>query len=134
MKPQPPDNLSLCRGALTAMVALGVIACAATPQPGMEHGHLIQPKISEGPFCERHPVESLPPEVARVRRVLVKRFTGKFTRDGVFAWTAIDLERLVAVSIERRVFDPRAHHSLVFSNDTATPEIHPLSLRDALLL
>jgi len=55
MKPQPPDDLSLCRGALTAMVALGVVACASTPQPGMEHGHLIQPQTTEGPFCEHHP-------------------------------------------------------------------------------
>jgi len=152
MKQQPPDNLSLRRGALTAMVALGLAACASPPQPGMEHGHLIQPQTTDGPFCEHHPfgeikagnvqsltelkasepipfasddhpydagkllvlshpLESLPPEVARIRRGLVKRFTGKFTRDGVFAWTAIDLERLVAVSIERRVFDLRAHQS-----------------------
>ena len=42
---------------------------------------------------------------------MVKRFTGKFIKDGVIGWSAIDLERLVAVSIERRVFDFRAHRS-----------------------
>ena len=42
---------------------------------------------------------------------MVKRFTGKFIKDGVTSWSAIDLERLVAVSIERRVFDFRTHQS-----------------------
>jgi hypothetical protein len=58
-----------------------------------------------------HPLDALPPEIARIRRGIVKRFTGQFTRDGVYAWTALDLERLVAVSVERRVFDLRAHQS-----------------------
>jgi hypothetical protein len=58
-----------------------------------------------------HPLEPLPLEVARIRRGMVKRFTGKFIKDGVTAWSAIDLERLVAVSIERRVFDFRSHQS-----------------------
>lgn len=58
-----------------------------------------------------HPLEPLPPEIARIRRGVVKRFTGKFVQDGVLAWSALDLERLVAVSIERRVFDFREHHS-----------------------
>ena len=58
-----------------------------------------------------HPLDPLPLEVARIRRGLVKRFTGKFIKDGVTAWSAIDLERLVAVSIERRVFDFRTHQS-----------------------
>jgi hypothetical protein len=152
MKQQPPNNRPLRRGALTAMVALGIAACASPPQPGMEHGHLIQPKTTDGPFCEHHPfgevkagevqsltelkasepipfasddhpydagkllvlshpLETLPLEVARIRRGLVKRFTGKFTREGIYAWSAIDLERLIAVSVERRVFDMRAHQS-----------------------
>jgi hypothetical protein len=58
-----------------------------------------------------HPLEPLPLEVARVRRGMVKRFTGKFIKDGVTSWSAIDLERLIAVSIERRVFDFRTHQS-----------------------
>ncbi len=58
-----------------------------------------------------HPLDQLPVEVARVRRGMVKRFTGKFIKDGVTAWSAVDLERLVAVSVERRVFDFRTHQS-----------------------
>jgi len=58
-----------------------------------------------------HPLDALPPEIARIRRGVVKRFTGKFVKDGQIAWTALDLERLVAVSVERRVFDFRAHQS-----------------------
>jgi hypothetical protein len=135
-----------------SVLALGLAGCSSPPQPGREHGYLIQPKTTEGPFCEHHlygelkggdvqnvtelkaseptpfaaddhpydagkllvlshPLDALPPEVARIRRGVVKRFTGQFTRDGVYAWTALDLERLVAVSVERRVFDLRVHQS-----------------------
>jgi hypothetical protein len=137
---------------VTIVLALVLAGCSSPPQPGMEHGHLIQPKTTEGPFCDHHPygelkggdvrsvtelkasepipfaaddhpydagkllvlnhpLDTLPPEVARIRRGLVKRFTGQFTRDGVYAWSALDLERLVAVAVERRVFDIRAHQS-----------------------
>lgn len=58
-----------------------------------------------------HPLEPLPVEIARIRRGVVKRFTGKFIRDGEVAWSAVDLERLIAVSVERRVFDFRTHQS-----------------------
>jgi hypothetical protein len=58
-----------------------------------------------------HPLEPLPLEIARIRRGMVKRFTGKIIKDGEIAWSAVDLERLVAVSIERRVLDFRAHQS-----------------------
>lgn len=58
-----------------------------------------------------HPLDPLAPEIARIRRGIVKRFTGKFIKDGVIAWSGLDLERLVAVSVERRVFDIRAHMS-----------------------
>ncbi len=58
-----------------------------------------------------HPLDPLPPEIARIRRGVVKRFTGKFTKDGLVAWSGLDLERLLAVSVERRVFDLRAHQS-----------------------
>jgi hypothetical protein len=58
-----------------------------------------------------HPLEPLPLEVARIRRGVVKRFTGRFIKDGLIAWSAVDLERLVAVSVERRVFDFRTHQS-----------------------
>jgi hypothetical protein len=58
-----------------------------------------------------HPLDPLPLEVARIRRGMVKRFTGKFIKDGVTAWSAIDIERLVAISVERRIFDFRTHQS-----------------------
>jgi hypothetical protein len=58
-----------------------------------------------------HPLEPLPPEISRVRRGVVKRVTGKFIHDGEIAWSALDLERLVAVSVERHVFDFRTHQS-----------------------
>jgi hypothetical protein len=134
------------------LLATSLAGCVSQPQPGMEHGHLIQPKTTQGPFCEHHPfgeikagnvesltelraaepipfaaddhpydagklivlnhrLDALPPEVARIQRGIIKRFTGKFIRDGETGWSALDLERLVAVSIERRVFDIRAHQS-----------------------
>jgi hypothetical protein len=146
---------------MVTLLAIGVAGCSSTPQPGMEHGYLIQPQTTDGPLCARHPyaelkggdvgnvtelrasepipfaaddhpydagkllvlsrpLEALPPEIARIRRGIVKRFTGQFTRDGVLAWTAIDLERLVAVSIERRVFDIRAHQSRPVSDPRFT--------------
>lgn len=58
-----------------------------------------------------HPLQPLPVEIARIRRGVVKRFTGKFIHDGDIAWSAVDLERLIAVSVERRVFDFRTHQS-----------------------
>ena len=63
-----------------------------------------------------HPLEPLPPEISRIRRGVVKRFTGKFVRDGEMAWSALDLERLVAVSVERRVFDFRTHQTRPISD------------------
>lgn len=63
-----------------------------------------------------HPLDPLPTEIARIRRGVVKRFTGKFVRDGEMAWSALDLERLVAVSVERRVFDFRTHQTRPISD------------------
>ncbi|MGH8210970.1 MAG: hypothetical protein ACREU6_15535 [Steroidobacteraceae bacterium] len=144
--------------AIHAALAAVVIAtallcgCASPEQPGMEHGHIIQPPTTERPFCANHPfgevksglvqrsvtvattqpvaiasddhpfdagkllvlshpLEPLPLEIARIRRGMVKRFTGKFIEDGVTAWSGLDLGRLVAVSVERHVFDLRAHLS-----------------------
>ena len=137
---------------LTIVLAAAVAGCASPPTPGVEHGHLVQPPTTEGPFCSHHPygevkggevqnvtdlrasepiafasddhpydagkllvmnhpLDPLPPEIARVRRGIVKRVTGKFVRDGMIAWSALDLERLVAVSVERRVYDLRIHLS-----------------------
>jgi hypothetical protein len=150
--------------ALSASLSVAALlsGCASSPKrPGMEHGHLVQPPTTEGPFCGKqvfgevksgdvqrsftmkasepisiaaddhpsdagkllvmsHPLDALPPEIGRVRRGMVKRFTGKFIKDGVSAWTAIDLERLVAVSVERRVFDLRAHQSRPVPDPTFT--------------
>jgi hypothetical protein len=140
--------------ALAAFLSAAALlsGCASNKQPGMAHGHLVQPPTTEGPFCGKqsfgevksgdvqrsftmkasepiaiaaddhpsdagkllvvsHPLDALPPEIARVRRGIVRRFTGKFIKDGETAWTALDLERLIAVSVERHVFDIRAHQS-----------------------
>jgi hypothetical protein len=142
------------RGATMAAVLMATAGgCASTVEPGVQHGHLVQPQTTEGPFCadrhpfgevkggevERtvslksaepipvaaddhpsdagkllvlnHPLDPLPPEIARIRRGIVKRFTGKFIKDGLTTWSGLDLERLVAVSVQRRVFDIRAHQS-----------------------
>ena len=58
-----------------------------------------------------HELDQLPPEIARIRRGMVKRFMGKFIKDGTTGWSALDLDRLLAVSVERRVFDFRSHQS-----------------------
>jgi hypothetical protein len=58
-----------------------------------------------------HPLDPVPPEIARIRRGLVNQFTGQFIKDGLYTWSAVDLDRLMAVSVERRVFDLRAHQS-----------------------
>jgi hypothetical protein len=63
-----------------------------------------------------HQLDPLPLEIARIRRGMVKRFTGRFIRDGLTAWSALDLDRLVAVSVERRVFDFRTHQSRVVAD------------------
>jgi len=138
-----------CAGLVSAVLVCG---CASTDEPGMQHGHLVQPTTTEGPFCGKHPfgevkggqversvtlksaepmaiaaddhpsdagkllvldhpLDALPPEIQRIRRGIVKRFTGKFIKDGLVTWVGLDLERLVAVSVERRVFDLRAHLS-----------------------
>ncbi len=67
-----------------------------------------------------HPLDPLPPEIARIRRGLVNRFTGKFVKDGLYTWSGVDLDRLVAVSVERRVFDLRAHQSRAVADPVFT--------------
>jgi len=154
MLPTIMDRTKLTHAAVAALLLMTATLCGcSSPQrPGEQHGHLVQPPTTEGPFCEHHPfgevkggdiqhsvspasaepvaiaaddhpsdagkllvlehpLEPLPPEIARIRRGVVKRFTGKFIRDGEMAWSALDLERLVAVSVERRVFDFRTHQS-----------------------
>lgn len=65
-------------------------------------------------------LERLPPEIARIRRGLVNSFTGKFIKDGLFTWAGVDLDRLMAVSVQRRVFDLRAHQSRPVSDPVFT--------------
>jgi hypothetical protein len=67
-----------------------------------------------------HPLDSAPPEITRIRRGLVNRFTGKFIKDGLYTWSAVDLDRLMAVYVERRVFDLRAHQSRAVSDPVFT--------------
>jgi hypothetical protein len=157
------DRIRASYAALAALLFTAALSsgCSTPTQPGMEHGHLIQPPTTEGPFCAHHPfgevkggevqrsvavktsepiaiasddrpydagkllvlnhpLEPLPPEIERIRRGLVKRFTGKFVKDGISAWSALDLERLVGVSVERRVFDFRTHQSRVIPDPVFT--------------
>jgi hypothetical protein len=60
-------------------------------------------------LVQTQPLEALPPEIARIQRGMVKRFVGKFINDGQMSWSGVDLDRLMAVTVERRVFDRRAH-------------------------
>jgi len=60
-------------------------------------------------LIQTRPLEALPPEIARIQRGFAKRFVGKFVKDGLLTWSGVDLDRRVAVAIERRVFDRRAH-------------------------
>jgi hypothetical protein len=142
----------LLKAARIILAATALSGCAATSEPGAQHGRVAQPATAQGPFCSHHPfgeskageveravtlksaepvpiaaddhpsdagkllvldhqLDPLPAEIARIRRGIVKRFTGKFIKDGTVAWSGLDLERLVAVSVERRVFDIRAHLS-----------------------
>jgi hypothetical protein len=159
MSPKSLKRTGALSAALFAAAFLG--GCASRNEPGMEHGHVIQPPTSDGPFCEHHPfgevkrgemqrsvgvksrepvavasddypynagkllvlshpLDPLPVEIARIRRGIVKRFTGKFVRDGVTAWSGVDLERLVAVSVERRVFDFRSHQTRAVADPVFT--------------
>jgi hypothetical protein len=60
-------------------------------------------------LIQTRPLDALPPEITRIQRGLVKRFVGKFVNDGLLTWSGVDLDRRVAIAIERRVFDRRAH-------------------------
>jgi hypothetical protein len=73
-----------------------------------------------------HQLDALPLEIARIQRGMVKRFTGRLIKDGVTAWSALDLDRLVAISVERRVFDFRTHQSRPVA-DPVFRRIEPLS-------
>ncbi|MDB6090621.1 MAG: hypothetical protein JWN85_3405 [Gammaproteobacteria bacterium] len=72
-------------------------------------------------LVQSRPLDALPPEIARIQRGLVKRFVGKFVKDGMQTWSGVDLDRLRAVSVERRVFDRRAH----LPRPVADPEFSP---------
>jgi hypothetical protein len=72
-------------------------------------------------LVQSQPLDALPPEIARIQRGLVKRFVGKFVKDGMQSWSGVDLDRLLAVSVERRVFDRRAH----LPRPVADPEFPP---------
>jgi hypothetical protein len=60
-------------------------------------------------LLQNRPLDALPPEIARIQKGMVKRFVGRFVNDGLLTWSGVDLDRRVAIAIERRVFDRRAH-------------------------
>lgn len=55
-----------------------------------------------------HPLGE-PREIASVRRGLTFYFAGAFVNDGLKSWQAVDLEKKIVISVQRRIFDKRAH-------------------------
>src|SRR2546421_349183 len=65
-----------------------------------------------------------PPEIARVQRGLVSRFVGLFINDGLEGWSAIDLDRSMLISVQRRIYDVRAKRSHPFADPKFPAERH----------
>jgi hypothetical protein len=53
------------------------------------------------------PLDDPPPEILRVRRGWVSHFVGAFINDGLVSWQGVDLDRAVAISVDRRIRDTR---------------------------
>jgi hypothetical protein len=65
-----------------------------------------------------------PPEIARVQRGLASRFVGLFINDGLEGWSAIDLDRSMLISVQRRIYDVRAKRSHPFADPKFPAERH----------
>lgn len=107
------------RSAKTTGAEMEIAASAATSDPAAAGKILVQTQ----------PLAALPPEIERIQRGLVKRFVGKFVKDGLLTWSGIDLDRRVAVAIERRVFDTRAHQPRQVSDPQFTRRGEPTFAR-----
>lgn len=66
------------------------------------------------------PLQS-PPEIERVARGFVVHWVGGFINDGYETWSAIDLDRGLVVSIDRRVYDKRAIQTQPFGDPVFSP-------------
>jgi len=70
---------------------------------------------SDGILIMDHPL-GVPPEIARVRRGITSQFVGAFINDGLENWDAVDLDRKVTISVQRRIFDKRAEFTKQFGD------------------
>lgn len=66
------------------------------------------------------PLESPPPEIARIKRGYVRSFVGAFINDGLESWFGVDLDRMEAVSVQRHIYDKRAELTKPFIEPTFT--------------
>jgi TonB family protein len=54
------------------------------------------------------PLESPPPEIARIKRGYISQFIGGFINDGLASWFGVDLDRMEVISVQRHIYDRRA--------------------------
>jgi TonB family protein len=54
------------------------------------------------------PLESPPPEIARIKRGYISAFIGGFINDGLASWFGVDLDRMEVISVQRHIYDRRA--------------------------
>jgi hypothetical protein len=66
---------------------------------------------NDGKILQRAQPLMPPPEIKRIRRGYVSHFVGEFRNNGMESWTAVDLDRGIAVSVQRRVHDKRVEQS-----------------------
>ncbi len=57
-----------------------------------------------------------PPEIVRIRRGLTSHFVGGFVNDGLESWQAVDLDKKISISVQRRVFDKHAKLTRLFGD------------------
>jgi hypothetical protein len=71
---------------------------------------------NDGRTLQRAQPLGLPPEISRVQRGYVSHFTGSLRNNGLESWTAVDLDRGMVVSVQRRVYDQRVKQSRAVSD------------------
>jgi TonB family protein len=137
LKPPSDPNLSQAQGSITP-------SCYGTPY-GAQKAHSRKP--SEVPVSDRAgppdlplapvggvvkdrmrtqamPLESPPPEIARIKRGYISSFIGGFINDGLASWGGIDLDRMEIVSVQRQIYDRRATLTKPFIDPTFQPWDH----------
>jgi TonB family protein len=83
---------------------------SATDTPPQAHS----PMAPEGKAAKKRiriqalPLESPPPEIARIKRGYISQFIGGFINDGLASWFGVDLDRMEVISVRRDIYDRRA--------------------------